>query len=306
MVVLGVMLELFFILMVGYFLAQKDILNQDTGKQLSFLVVNITMPALIIASVSENLDQGTLESVLEIFLLGILCYAALPLLAWILMKAIGASKGQRGVYQFMFIFSNCTFMGYPVLEAIFGSEAIFLSAIFNLPFNLLAFSYGIMLVCKDSDGNGEAGFQISKLINPGIVASLLSLLIYAFHIKLPSFLLDICSMLGNMTTPLSMIVLGVSLAVIPIKDVFMDARIYVMSAVRLIVIPFIAYGVLQLFVTDTLALGVAVMSLAMPVASMTVMLSNQYGGNVRLASIGVFVSTLLSVGTIPLISVLLF
>ncbi|MDE5966535.1 MAG: AEC family transporter [Lachnospiraceae bacterium] len=304
MVVLQVMLELFFIILIGYFLAKKNVMNQDTAKRISVLVVNITFPALIIASVSANLDQGSLSSVMGIFLLGIICYAVLPLFAWIFGKCIRVPEEQQGIYQFMFIFGNCAFMGYPVLAAIFGSQAIFLGAIFNLPFNLLAFSYGIMLVCRD--GEKKAGFQPSKLLNPGIVASLLALLIYGVQLRLPLILVDLCDMLGNMTTPLSMLVLGVSLAELPIKDVFLDVRIYLMSFIRLLLIPFLTYFLLQLFVSDTMSIGVAVISFAMPVASMAVMLSSQYEGNVKLASIGVFVSTLLSVITIPIISALLF
>lgn len=304
MVALQVMLELFIILIIGYFLAKKDVLNQDAGKRISILIVNIVFPALIIAAVSENLDQGSLSSVLGVFLLGMATYIVLPIAAWIFMKLLRVPAGQQGIYQFMLIFSNCSFMGYPVLGAIFGSQAIFLSAIFNLPFNLLAFSYGIALVCKDS--KAKAGFRLSKLLNPGIIASVLALVIYGVSLRLPAMILELCSMVGNMTTPLSMLVLGAALAEIPLKDVFMDVRIYLMSAVRLIAIPCLAYFILHFFVSDVMTLGVAVMSLAMPVASMTVMLSNQYDGNVRLASIGVFVSTLLSVATIPLISALFF
>ncbi len=304
MVVLQVMLELFFILIMGFFLARKDVLNQDTGRKLSFLVVNITLPALIIASVSANLHKGSLDSVLKIFFLGIVCYGVLPLFAWIFTKCIRVPVGQQGIYQFMFIFSNCTFMGYPVLAAVFGDQAIFLGAVFNLPFNLLAFSYGIFLICRDG---GEAfGFSLKKLLNPGIIASVLALVIYGVRLKLPSMIIDLCDMLGNMTTPLSMLVLGVSLADIPFKEVFMDARIYLMTVIRLLVIPFLTYFLLHFFVSDSMSIGIAALSFGMPVASMSVMLSNQYDGNVKLASIGVFVSTMFSVATIPVICAALF
>lgn len=304
MVVFEVMLQLFIVLVIGYLLTKKDVLNADTGRRISALVVNVTMPLLIISAVAENLENGSLKEVLGVFFLGIASYIIFPLVAWCLAKAMKAPIGEQGTYQFMLIFSNCTFMGYPVLNAIFGSEAIFLSSIYNMPFNLVAFSYGIYLLSKD--GGAKASFDWKKCLNPGVISAIIGFIIYALQIELPRFVLDTCSMVGDMTTPLSMIVLGVSLAQIPLKEVFTDVRIYVMTAFRLLGIPVLTYLLLKGFIHDEMILGVAVMTQAMPVASMSVMLSNQYGGNVKLASVGVFVSTLLSVVTIPVLSLWLF
>lgn len=298
-IVVNTMLELFLILVLGYGVAKLGIIDSETNKKLSALVVNVSMPALIIASVADNVGTGNLREVLSYLLWGTVFYGVMLLLAWLFTRLMGTPKNQRGTYQFMLIFSNCTFMGYPVMESIFGTEAIFFTSIFNIPFNLLAFSYGILLISKD--GEGEARFEEKKLINPGIIASVLALLIFAFGLELPQVFQKTCSIVGNLTTPLSMLVLGASLSVVPIREIVREIRIYPMTLFRLIVLPVITYLLMRLVTDNTMLIGIAALTAAMPVASMSVMLSNQYKGNTKLASIGVFISTLCSVGTIPLV-----
>lgn len=298
-IVVNTMIELFLILVLGYGVAKLGIIDSETNKKLSALVVNVSMPALIIASVADNVGTGNLREVLSYLLWGTVFYGVMLLLAWLFTRLMGTPKNQRGTYQFMLIFSNCTFMGYPVMESIFGTEAIFFTSIFNIPFNLLAFSYGILLISKD--GEGEARFEAKKLINPGIIASVLALLIFAFGLELPRVFQKTCSIVGNLTTPLSMLVLGASLSTVPIREIVREIRIYPMTLFRLIVLPVITYLLMRLVTDNTMLIGIAALTAAMPVASMSVMLSNQYKGNTKLASIGVFISTLCSVGTIPLV-----
>lgn len=299
-VVVNLMIELFLILILGYGIAKLNIIDPVTNQKLSSVVVNVAMPALVFASAAQNVNQGDLKEVMLYLGFGFLFYGIMVVLSWILTRCMGTPGDQRGTYQFMLIFSNCSFMGYPVLEAIFGSRAIFLGAIFNLPFNLLAFSYGIFLISKD--GEGTAAFQPKKLINPGIIASVLAILIFAIHISLPQIVTQTFATVGNLTTPLSMLVLGASLAEVPIKDIWKEVRVYPMTFFRLLLLPLITFLLMRLVSDDLTLVGIATMTAAMPVASMTVMLSNQYKGKTKLAAIGVFISTLFSVVTIPLVA----
>lgn len=304
MVVINTMIELFLVLLLGCGIAKLGIIDEKTNQKLSSLVVTVSQPALIIASVADNVGKGSLKEVLEYFGYGIIFYGVMMGLAWILTRIMGTKAGQRGTYQFMLIFSNCTFMGFPIMESIFGTEAIFLSSIFNLPFNLLAFSYGIMLISKDSEA--AVRFDVKKLLNPGIVASILALLIFAFHMTMPQVIRQTFAVVGNLTTPLSMLVLGASLSVVPIRDIFQEVRVYPMTVFRLIIIPVITYLLMSLATDNDMLIGIGTMTAAMPVASMTVMLSNQYQGKTKLASIGVFITTMCSVITIPLVAKLLY
>jgi hypothetical protein len=204
-----------------------------------------------------------------------------------------------GTYQFMIIFSNCSFMGYPIAGAVLGSDSIFYMSIFNIPFNILAFSYGIFLLSHG--GENAAKFNPKKLINPGIIASVLAVIIYAAHISFPDFLCSTFESVGGLTTPLSMLVLGISLAQLPVNELFNEIRLYPVALIRLVVLPVLTCFIVKLFTADSMLIGTAVVTAAMPVASMTVMLSTLYGGNVKLASVGVFITTVLSVISVPLV-----
>ena len=204
-----------------------------------------------------------------------------------------------GTYQFMMVFSNCSFMGYPVISALMGKEAIFYMSILLIPFNILAFTYGIWLLSSGQD-NGTK-FNFKQLINSGTIASIAAVIIYANHFRFPVFIEDACSIVGNITTPLSMIVLGISLAQVPVKEMFNEIRVYPVAAVRLIGLPFLANYLIKIFTSDIMIIAVVTSTAAMPAASMCVMLSGLYGGNEKLASVGVFITTVLSVITIPII-----
>lgn len=296
-IVFDVMLELFSIMVLGFIVTKMKYLDKKAGDKFSWLVVNISLPLLIISSVLGK--EGDIKEVFVYLIAGFIFYIASIIVAYVFCKILFVKKKNMGTYQFMLIFSNCSFMGYPVISAVMGPEAMFYMSIFNMPFNVFAFSYGIYMLSKSGDGEGT--FKLSKLINPGIIASIFAIIIYGMGIKFPTFVENTCSTLGGITTPLSMIILGISLAQIQIKDLFIEFRIYPMTAIRLIILPVITVMVVKFFSTDPMLIAVATCTAGMPVASLGVMLSALYGGNVKLASLGVFLTTTLSVVTIPLV-----
>ena len=296
-IVWNVMLELVIIMVIGYGLAFFKLLDKSFSDKLSWLVVNISMPMLIIASVLGK--EGNLKDVLIYLGYGTAFYIVSMPIAYICCKLLFVRKKNMGTYQFMLIFSNCSFMGYPIAAAVLGSDSIFYMSIFNIPFNILAFSYGIFLLA--SGGEKGTGFNPAKLINPGIISSILAVIIYAFGIDFPTFIGNTFSSVGGLTTPLSMLVLGVSLAQLPVSELFNEIRLYPISIIRLVGLPILTYYVMRIFTGDPMMLGVATVTAGMPVASMTVMLTTLYGGNVKLASVGVFITTVLSVVSVPLV-----
>lgn len=302
--VLNTVFELFVIMVIGYIAAKKEKIDEQINKGLSYIVCNIALPALIISSVLGVDYNGGTKQVFIYLLGGILFYLAMPIIAIVLCKLMRFPADSKATFQLMLIFSNCSFMGYPVLESFLGKEAIFVSSIFNLPFNLIIYSYGLYLITKDS--KEQNGFKWKNLLSPGSIASVLAIIIYIAHIEVPDVIALCCSSLGGITTPLSMIVLGVSLAKIPLKEAFSDFSVYRMTLCRLIILPLLVFGVATLMSADKLLIGVATGTAAMPVASMCVMLSTLYNGNQKEASIGVFISTLCSMVTIPVLITILF
>ena len=300
-VIINQMVILFLVMIVGYIANKVKILDKELNQKLSSLVLNVTSPALILYSVSEPVEVD-LNTVLQIFLLSVAVYVVLPFIGIFFARILKVAKEDRNLYQFMTIFSNIGFMGYPVIQAIFGKEALFFASICNLVFNILCYSYGVFLI----SGAGKVSFDYKKLINPGIIFSIIAVVIYLTKWQMPVIIGETSDLVGSITTPLAMMIIGSSLAEIPIKEVVSDIRIYIYTIIKQIIMPILFWWVLKFIVHDAMVLGVLVVLIAMPVGTIAIMFCNQFGGNTSLASKSIFITTLASVFTIPTLVYLLF
>lgn len=197
----------------------------------------------------------------------------------------------------MLVFPNVGFMGIPVSEVILGPDSLFYVILFNLPFNLLVFTMGIWLLAHERSRKLDP----LLLLTPGLIASIAGLALFLIGYDIP-FPVDLAlDWIGKATTPLAMIVVGALLAALPPSRLAGDWRIVAITALRLLVLPVLAFILLAPFISDRLLLFSTVLLIAMPVAANTVLLSEEYDVDAILASQGVFLSTLVSCATIPLI-----
>ncbi|WP_300999300.1 AEC family transporter [Methanoculleus sp.] len=285
----------------GYVAVATKIVDPRATRGLSGLLINITIPALIVASMQvpftpERLaGAGTL-----IFATGVL-YVFSFALARAVSKAMRVPPAEEGVLQFAIVFGNVGFMGFPVALTLFGEEALFYVAIFNLFFNVLVFSVGIAML---TEGTGK-GFDPRLLANPGIAASVVGLALFLGSVEIPPPFIDSIDLLGGVTTPLAMIIVGAMLATFPAREMVGNWRIWVASAVLLLVVPAAYCCLFAPVFADPFINGIMITMAAMPAAANTVIFAEQYGADSRLASQIVFVSTIGSLVTIPLIATML-
>ena len=296
-VVINQMIILFLLMAVGYIIARVGVVGSVFKDNLSTFIINVTMPLMIISAVTSSTVQGNAEDVLTVFILSIVTYLVLPVLAFVLNKILSVPKEDRNLYTYMTIFSNIAFMGFPVILSIFGEGAIFYAAIFNLMFNFMNFSLGIALMTEDNSGH----FDIKNFLKPGIFASVLAVILFFTKITLPAPIVDTMKNLGDTTSPLAMIVIGMSLSQIPLRSVFTEIRLYPYTILKQIIIPYLSWLLLRNLITSDLILGITVIVIAMPVGTSAVLFSTEYHGNTILATKTVFITTLASLITIPLI-----
>ncbi len=291
------MIILFFGILVGFAAVKAKLLDQNGSKVITTLVMNIILPCYIVSSglTSSQIITGT--EMLIYFGLSLVCYLVAYIIGTLISYLPIVPKGEKRIYRFMTTFGNTGFIGLPVIGALFGSDAVFYATIFNLPFNFLVFSVGILLVSDDAD---VKNVNPKMFFNSCLVASVLAILIYLSGIQLPEIVSSCLNEMGQATVPLAMIITGASLGRESARNIFADASLYMVTIAKTLVVPALTYLVLSVFIANPVMVQVGTVLMAMPVATNATLLCLQYGGPDRTASRGVFLSTLLSVITIPL------
>ena len=290
---------LFGLMGIGYILGRIKFFTQQSNAILSSFIVKVALPAVIISSMSMPLTNDVFQRALVMLGLSILVYAIILIMAWGLPKFMTDNKTHQGILSYSIMFSNCTFMGFPVLGALLGNEAIFYVAIYNIIFNILVYTLGIKFL--ESGKNQKNAFNIKQLMTSGIIASLIGLIIFFGGITLPAMVLGTVDSIASICTPLSMLVTGAMLSQMPIKEVFAGRKIYILSFIRLILLPFMIFILTKyiLKLQDDWLIIIPVVIAGMPVASSVAMMASTYESDARFASQVVMITTLISCISIP-------
>ena len=301
MVLLQQMGILFVYMMIGYVACKKEYFDQEFGKKLSWLVVNVANPMLAISAVVNNEEQIAKKDFYVTVLLAICFYAFFLILAQILPRLIGVQNSDIGVYKMMTTFNNIGFMGFPVIAAAYGNGALIYAVPFSIMFNILCYTWGIQTLC----GGGEKG-NWKRIINIGTISGIISIVLFFMQIPVPKMICSLSAGLSNLTGPLSMLVIGISIAAMELKDLFTDVKLLKFALIKLLAVPVAAMLLVCQVIDNRLICEVFLVMMATPAASMCAMLSQQYGGDYELAAKGVARTTILSVVTMPIVSEIVF
>lgn len=292
---------LFILLLIGFILKKINIMTDELGKGLATLIIYVTLPSLIITSMNYKYSEEMFGNTIKIFIIGFLIYSVAIIIALIFTKAFKINNPQSGVYKMLIIFANVGFMGYPVVEVVFGKVGVFYAAFFNLWFNILLWTLGVLFVSSDNKK-----INLKSIVNPGSVAIILGFTLFIFSIKLPDVLYIPLRKLGDSTTPMSMLVVGSMLGDAKFKEVFMNYKLFVVGFLRLIFIPTLLMIVMSKLNLPSIVKGVPIIIMCMPSAANAAIFSRKFDSDYRLASQGVFLTTLFSIFTIPLIISLMY
>jgi predicted permease len=286
---------LFIIMVVGFYAKKRKFLNTSVDKGLSELLINITLPFMIVTSFNIKYEAEMVINAEKILMYSFFIHLSLIFISKVFFFKFQKSKQQ--VFRFITIFCNVGFMGYPVLESIYGGIGVFYAAIFNIPFNILVWTVGVMIY------TGEKDFKSMRkaITNPALAAVAIGLILFLFSVNLPVPIETSLKLVGSTTTPISMIIIGSMLAELEFKNIFSDFAIYYATVVRLLIVPMIIYVVLKFLKVDELLLNICVILQAMPAAVTTAIIAEKYGGDGLLASQCVFITTIVSVITIPIV-----
>ncbi len=382
MVMLQQMIVMFLMMAVGYLCYRKQILTEEVSRKVSVIVVNVANPCMILSSaLTDQQMQG--KELVQTLAIVVMMYVFLLVMAQLLPRILCIQKESRGAYAAMTVFANIGFMGFPVLAAMYGNGALLYGAVFQIPFNILIYTYGVAVLTRKqgacakteqdvnaevdvkteqdmkaeqdvnaevdvkaeqdvnaevdvkAEPNGKTGERqdaqgitaavngkseniengseqqgklqgtveiVKKIFNIGVIACIAAMLLYFLQTPVPSFLQAFITNLGNLTAPLSMMIIGASLAQMPLKELFLDKKLLLFSLVKLLLLPAVWMIMVNCVAGQEILRGVCLVMMATPAGSMTAMLAQQYGGDYETASRGVALTTVLSVITMPLLA----
>ncbi len=303
MILLQQMLILFFYMVIGYAARKRGYLGNEAGAAISWIVVNIANPAMIISSVVNGESTISGQDLLVTVMLALSYFAVLILLAEILPRLFRVTGKTRSAYKVLTVFNNIGFMGFPVISAAYGQESLLYAAMFVLPFNILFYTYGIAVTAS---GGEKKGFNLKQILNIGSVASILAVVLYALQLPVHGVIKTATGSLSNLTAPLSMMVIGISLSSMRLRELFTNLKLLGYTMVKLLLIPVVGTLIAANFIHNEMLCNVFMIMLATPAGAMTAMLAQEYDGDYELASKAVALTTVFSVVTIPIVSAIVF
>ena len=328
-VVLQQMIMIFILIGVGMILYKKEMLSEPTSKQISGIIVNVTNPALLICSAFGDGPRASLWELGTALAVFLVVYAILIALSFLIPHILRVPNKYHYCYQMLTIFGNVGFIGIPLASAVLGTESLIFVSIYKVIFNILFYTFGISILQRaavrqsttiSENGSNVQGTQNShaaipdkhisafrwkKLINAGTISATASIILYLAKLPVPDIVPSTLNYMGHATTLLSMLVLGTSVAQMALKDIFAHPKLYGFVLLRQILVPVGCVVLFRLFISDTLILNTLALMLAVPAGNLPLMLSKQLHVEADTISQGIILSTLLSLVTIPVVSLII-
>lgn len=291
------MIVIFLVVFSGYLAYKKGIVKDGISKGISALVVNVCNPALIITSALDRDESVTYQKMLLAVLAVVVVYAILIISSFVIPRILRVEAKWKNHYALMCLFGNNAFIGIPVASAVLGQNAVIYVAVMIVFFNILFYTYGLVLC----DGE-KSKFSIKNFLNIGNIAIVIMLIIFILDLKVPVIFSDALGYMANATTFLALIVVGINLAQTKLISIFTNKKLYWFVLLRFILVPILAGVALRTFLNDELIYGVMIIMAAVPVANMPLMRIEETGGDGSLLSQGVIFSTICALLTIPLVT----
>ncbi len=296
-----VMLMLFAIVVVGYIAGKLGYMGGTFDKKLSKIVIDITCPALILSSAMTG-ELPDRHYILPLLGISALTYVLLTAAALLLPRFLTKKRDDEGAVGFALMFGNVGFMGYPIVASIFGHEAVFYAAVLNVVNTFTVFTVGTMLITGKNEVQGPK-FQKKVLYSTPMLSAYLTMLIVALEIKdIPAWISQPLTMIGNITVPAALLIIGSSMSNLPLRSLLGNGTVYTTSLLRLAVLPIFIHFLFH--VTgwfSSFVVGINTVVIAMPVATYGTILCLRHGKDTTLITEVTFITTLLSMLSIPLL-----
>jgi predicted permease len=287
-------LILFIIMFIGIAAKRAKIVTDELQNSISVLLMQVALPALVVSSTNFDRTDEVLPNMISIFIITIVSYIFAILLCTFISKAFRFSKKTANVFISLILFGNVGFMGYPVTRAFFSEIGVFYATVVNLIFTAFLWTYGILLFDRQEKIN------FKKLLNIGTISTFIAIFMFLFQLKLPYPIQAALGLTGSMTAPLSMLLIGAMIAEIDISKLVSDKKVYLVAAIRLVFLPLATAYILKFLGFNEMVISICTILACMPSGATNAIFASQFDSEPLFASVGVFITTLLSILSLPL------
>lgn len=305
-VILNQVVILGILVVIGYAAAKLKVITPVFKDGIGKLIIRITMPALILTSVSNlNITGGMLRSGIAVMVFTYLFLLVLFALALLSSKVLRLKNATRDVYLALSMFGNVIFLGFPLFKALYPETGLFYAIFFYLASDSLVWTLGIYLMGRGGNTGKSPAAGLKHLVNPSTIAFTAGFIMFAVKLRLPDLIGTPLGLLGQTTTPLSMLFIGATLAGIALRGVYKKYSIFILAFLKMLAVPTMALFTVK-FLNGALALGmddaaitVLILQIAMPCMTIFAVISKEMGSDGEYAAECIFVTTVLSIATLP-------
>lgn len=300
-------LEIAILILIGFIIRKAGFLPKDFNAALSAFVINVSLPCVILSSMNIPFDPDEVRGMLVLAVMGAVMTAAFLLLGHV-GYLISGRGGAGRLIRFGTAFPNYTYMGFPVMQTLFGDVGLFRYSIFSMPVRTFIYIVARLNFTGGRNEKLSARDTFRQLLTMPVAAMAIGLVIYLFNIRLPPVIGNVLSDIGATASPLGMFICGMSLADADLKKLLHAPKMLILVALRNLIAPALTLGVLICTGINSEYIKIAVIYAALPVAAITTAFTIQYERSdeaVADSSIAVLLSTIVSIGTLPVFSALL-
>lgn len=300
-------LILFMLLFIGYMMGIKKVVSHSSINDITNILIDVSIPCTIVVSMIRPFSERLISDTIKVVILVFLYYIVMTVISYRLTKILKVDPKKVGSWMFGIVFSNNAFIGYPLMYALYGNDGLFLMAMGNVVQNVLIFSLGIKLITLNYDLDEKVRVR-DVIFTKQNFAVVIGMFLFISQIKMPEPVFMLLNYVSNLTVPLSMMVVGLSLSRYDVKNMFTDKEAYRFTVVRMIIIPAIIlliFKAMGIQANSDLPIAILFYTAALPSPAFTTIMAERYVTSVAFSSKCVFISTVVSVISVPIFAGLL-
>lgn len=295
--------------MTGWVLARVGWLGEKESRIFSRIILNVSLPCYMLWNLMSTFDKTKLQELSGGLIVPLISLLASYLLSVVVSNLLKVDRKHRGIFRSIFFTSNTIFIGLPVNLSLFGAESTPYVLIYYIANTCFFWTLGNYEISRDGTTQEESKIlsfkALKRIMNPALAGFSLAVVLILLNIQLPSFILNSCKYIGELTTPLAMFFIGIVLHSIPLKKLRIDRDIAVLLLGRFLVSPLFVIALEQFFPLPPLMAKVFIIQSVMPAVTSTGVMAKQYGADYEFATVATVITTLASMIIIPIYMVII-